>query len=52
MIFFALDTLVDPPLAPTMRGLAGPPVARSDHWYGGDRNKKPKKTFSTLVDCG
>ena len=24
MIFFALGTLVDPPLAPTVRGLAGP----------------------------
>ena len=23
MIFFALGTLVDPPLAPTVRGLAG-----------------------------
>ena len=34
MIFFALGTLVDPPLAPTVRGLAGPP---SDHWYGGLR---------------
>ena len=34
MIFFALGTLVDPPLAPTVRGLAGPPAASSDHWYG------------------
>ena len=34
MIFFALGTLVDPPLAPTVRGLAGPPAAPSDHWYG------------------
>ena len=31
MIFFALGTLVDPPLAPTVRGLAGPPAAPSDH---------------------
>ena len=37
MIFFAPGTLVDPPLAPTMRGLAGPPAAPSDHWYGGLR---------------
>ena len=37
MIFFALGTLVDPPLAPTVRGLAGPPAAPSDHWYGGLR---------------
>ena len=26
---------MDPPLAPTVRGLAGPPAAPSDHWYGG-----------------
>ena len=37
MIFFALGTLVDPPLAPTVRGLAGPPAPPSDHWYGGLR---------------
>ena len=37
MIFFALGTLVDPPLAPTVRGLAGPPAAPSDHWYAGPR---------------
>ena len=35
MIFFAPGTLVDPPLAPTVRGLAGPPAPPSDHWYGG-----------------
>ena len=35
MIFFAPGTLVDPPLAPTVRGLAGPPAAPSDPWYGG-----------------
>ena len=36
IIFFAPGTLVDPPLAPTRgRGLAGPPAAPSDHWYGG-----------------
>ena len=33
-IFFARGTLVDPPLAPTVRGLAGPPAPPSDHWYG------------------
>ena len=37
MIFFALGTLVDPPLAPTVRGLASPPAAPSDHRYGGLR---------------
>ena len=37
IIFFALGTLVDPPLAPIVRGLAGPPAAPSDHWYGGLR---------------
>ena len=37
IIFFGLGTLVDPPLAPTVRGLAGPPAAPSDHWYGGLR---------------
>ena len=35
IIFFAPGTPVDPPLAPTVRGLAGPPAAPSDHWYGG-----------------
>ena len=34
MIFFAPETLVDPPLAPNVRGLAGPPAAPSEHWYG------------------
>ena len=35
IIFFAPGTLVDPPLAPIVRGLAGPLAAPSDHWYGG-----------------
>ena len=50
MIFFASGTLVDPPLAPTVRGLAGPPAAPSDHCYGGLRvsfshseGRKPQK---------
>ena len=34
-MFFALGTPVDPPLAPTMRGLGCPPAPPSDHWYGG-----------------
>ena len=34
MIFSALGTLVDPPLAPTVRGLAGPPAAPSDDGTG------------------
>ena len=37
IIFFAPGTSVDPPLAPTVRGLAGPPAAPSDQWYGGLR---------------
>ena len=37
IIFFAPETLVDPPLAPTVRGLARPPAAPSDQWYGGLR---------------
>ena len=37
MIFFPLGTLVDPPLAPTVRGPGCPPAAPSDHWYGGLR---------------
>ena len=37
IIFFAPGTLVDPPLAPIVRGLAGSPAAPSDHWYGGLR---------------
>ena len=35
MIFFAPGTLVDPPLAPTVRGPGCPPAPPSDHWYGG-----------------
>ena len=35
MIFFDPGTLVDPPLAPTVRGPGCPPAAPSDHWYGG-----------------
>ena len=35
MIFFAPGTAVDPPLAPTLRGLHCPPAPPSDHWYGG-----------------
>ena len=35
MFFFAPGTLVDPPLAPTVRGLCYPPAPPSDHWYGG-----------------
>ena len=35
VISFAPGTPVDPPLAPTVRGLCCPPAAPSDHWYGG-----------------
>ena len=35
MIFFAPGTLVDPPLAPTVRGPSCPPAPPSDRWYGG-----------------
>ena len=35
MIFFAPGTLVDPPLAPNVRGPGCPPAPPSDHWYGG-----------------
>ena len=34
MIFFAPGTLVDPPLAPTVRGPGCPPGPPSDHRYG------------------
>ena len=34
-IFFALGTLVDPPLAPAVRRLGCPQAPPSDHWYGG-----------------
>ena len=37
MFFPASGTLVDPPLAPTVRRLACPPAPPSDHWYGGLR---------------
>ena len=33
--FFAPGTLVDLPLAPTMRGPGCPPSTPSDHWFGG-----------------
>ena len=35
MIFFAPGTQVDPPLAPTVRGLGCRPAPPSDHCYGG-----------------
>ena len=35
IIFFAPVTLVDPPLAPAVRGPGCPPAPPSDHWYGG-----------------
>ena len=35
MIVFAPGTLVDPPLAPAVRGPGCPPAPPSDHWYGG-----------------
>ena len=37
MFFFALGTLVDPPLAPAVREPGYPPAPPSDHWYGGLR---------------
>ena len=35
MIFFTPGTLVDPLLAPTVRGPDCPPAPASDQWYGG-----------------
>ena len=37
IIFFALGTLVDPPLAPIVRGPGCPPAVLGDRWYGGLR---------------
>ena len=37
IFFFAPGTLVDPPLAPTVRGLGCPPATPNEHWYGGLR---------------
>ena len=37
MIFFALGTSVDPPVAPAVRGPGCPPAPPSDEWYGGLR---------------
>ena len=34
MFFFAPETLVDPPVAPAVRGPGCPPAVPSDHWYG------------------
>ena len=34
IFFFALRTLVDPPLAPTVRGPGCPPAVPSARWYG------------------
>ena len=57
MIFFAPGTLVDPPLAPTVRGPGCPPAAPSDHWYvglGGSLGDfvawKPQKVGGLRVD--
>ena len=35
MTFFAPGTPLDPPLAPTVRGLGRPPAPPTNHWYGG-----------------
>ena len=35
MIFFDPGTLVDPPVAPSVRGPGCPPAPPSDGWYGG-----------------
>ena len=35
IIFFSPGTLVDPPLAPIVRGPGCPPAPPSDHWYRG-----------------
>ena len=35
IIFFAPGTLVDPPLAPAVRGPGCPPAPPGDHWFGG-----------------
>ena len=55
IIFSAPGTLVDPPLAPAVRGPGCPPAVPSDHWYGclgirlGDSEAwKPQK----LGGCG
>ena len=37
MIFSAPGTLVDPLLAPAVRGPGCPPAPPSDHWHGGSR---------------
>ena len=37
IFFFGPGTLVDPLLAPTVRGPGCPPAPPSDHWYGGLR---------------
>ena len=57
MIFFAPGTLVDPLLAPTVRGLGCPPAPPSDHRYGGlgvslgdSEAWKPQKVGGSRVD--
>ena len=35
MFFFASETLVEPLLAPTLRGLSCPPAPPSEHYYRG-----------------
>ena len=35
IFFFDPGTLVDPPVAPTVRGPGCPPAPPSDHWFGG-----------------
>ena len=55
IISFAPGTLVDPPLAPAVRGLGCPPAVRSDNWSGclgvslsDSKGGKPPK----VVGCG
>ena len=35
IFFFALETLVEPPMAPMVRGPSCPMAPPHDHWYGG-----------------
>ena len=57
MIFFAPGTLVDPLLAPTVRGLGYPPAPPSDHSYGGlgvllgDMSEKQPKNGQKWPKC-
>ena len=50
-IFFAPQTLLDPPLALTVRGPGCPPAPPSDHWYRGLGVNGQNRKVTCLLAC-